>query len=480
LTETIYKIQEIGCKNFGKFKSFKANISPDVTFFCGWNGAGKSTAALDIVWSSLSGIAKKNMDDNMVADRFRFIGDYGKSAKADIVIEEINTGRKTKIERVIRKDTTELRITDHDGKKLDKSFVKKIFNSLFLNLTAFSELEPVQQAKSLGIDTSSYDAKRKEIEIFRRDAGRESKKNIAVYEDFKKGLPADFFDSDGNPKEFVRIDTAKIHQRIREAVLLDQQKQKDNDERHQAQCDRILSHNERVDGLTAEKQSLERLIIQDTAEIEALRDRISKLQDNIEYHRSEHDKINVLIRMEAPVREKIEPTDISMIEKEYSEAEKHNDNCVKIETLMIHEFDYKKSDKAHQTRQAEIDEIDKKRMEYIQSCNLPFSNMTIDTEGGLLVDNRPFSNKYFSAGEIIKYTAMILAKNPPELRYVFIENASLIDPENLESLLEYLNENDFQVICEVVTDRPVEDRASIVLKDMEVIDGESASNTDGK
>ena len=36
-----------------------------------------------------------------------------------------------------------------------------------------------------------------------------------------------------------------------------------------------------------------------------------------------------------------------------------------------------------------------------------------------MIDGRPFKSAYWSTGEIYKYTAMILANKPPELRYVF-------------------------------------------------------------
>ena len=78
MTEKIYKINEIGCKNFAKFKSFKCSLDDYVTYFCGHNGAGKSTAALDVVWTALTGIGLKNTNDNLIGDKFQIHRTGGK------------------------------------------------------------------------------------------------------------------------------------------------------------------------------------------------------------------------------------------------------------------------------------------------------------------------------------------------------------------------------------------------------------------
>jgi DNA repair exonuclease SbcCD ATPase subunit len=456
MDEKILKIRSIGAENFGAFKSFQADIDDSVTYFCGWNGAGKSTAGIDAVWAAMLGIAKRG--DAMPGDRFRFIGKYGRSATATLNLEESGTGAKIKIERKILKNSTVLKATASDDRQIDNEYLKGIFSSLFVDLTAFSKLSPIEQAKAIGIDTTKFDEYRNELMLTRREIGRRVKElegEIRVNGEHEKIDTVDV--------ESLRRDLKQAYQKNSDAVQA-------ATEAYQKAVKEVGEHNSKSARISSDIAICKSSLKNSEMRIYELQEEIKRIQAGMVEMQKTLDGYGVPPDL-LPDPKPIEPEkiDTSEIEAKISAAVEQNKQAAAYQKSLDLRDKYDKAMADYDLKTSQLSDNEKARLDHINSKELPFSNITIGEDGGFQVNYRPFSASYFSHGELVKYTAMILASNPPALRYVFIENASLVDPENLAAMLKFLNEHGFQVVCEVVRDRKI-DAKSVLLKDMEIVE----------
>ncbi|MFH1580870.1 MAG: hypothetical protein ABIC39_02175, partial [Pseudomonadota bacterium] len=124
----------------------------------------------------------------------------------------------------------------------------------------------------------------------------------------------------------------------------------------------------------------------------------------------------------------------------------------------------------HSKKQAEMYNIEASRIKYIKSCNLPFSAITIDDAGGVLINDRPFSETYFSKGEILRIGIKLAAASDPKLKYVYVPDSQSIDKENREKLFTELVEAGYQVVAEWVDTKKQKDHDSILLRESKVVD----------
>lgn len=109
-----------------------------------------------------------------------------------------------------------------------------------------------------------------------------------------------------------------------------------------------------------------------------------------------------------------------------------------------------------------IESIAKQKAELISSASLPVEGLAFD-EDGVTFNGVPFQQS--SAAERLKVSvAMAMAMNP-ELRVICIRDASLLDDESKQALVDMATAHDYQIWYEVVGD-PGE--IGVVLEDGEV------------
>ncbi|MCK4500808.1 hypothetical protein KAU11_09935, partial [Candidatus Babeliales bacterium] len=132
----------------------------------------------------------------------------------------------------------------------------------------------------------------------------------------------------------------------------------------------------------------------------------------------------------------------------------------------------------YEDKTAELQTIEDNRIEYLKSCNLPFANITIDDTGGVLINGRPFSETYFSKGEILRMGIKLAASVNPKLKYVFIPDSQSLDEKNREKLFEELTEAGFQVVAEYVDTEKRKDHGSILLKESKIVESYSEDDAD--
>jgi hypothetical protein len=115
------------------------------------------------------------------------------------------------------------------------------------------------------------------------------------------------------------------------------------------------------------------------------------------------------------------------------------------------------------------------RIKKIRSLNLPFQDLSINENGELMLQGRYLKEQYWSTGELIKTIPILLISSMksqgriPKFPYVFVQDFSLLDPENQQEIIDFFLANGIQACLEIVGTEPLDKPNSIFLKDSIVI-----------
>lgn len=398
------KISKIDIHNFAGISSFTANIGEGVNFIVASNGSGKSTIGISAIWACMQGIAEKSSNGTtpLKGERRLFIGAYDDKAVISIVIKDADC--EYTVTRKISEKGNELEIVSSDGRKLDQAWLNGFFSSIMLNPMGFTRLSPKEQAITLGIDVSEYD---KEIQEIKDEASflRREVKNFGEIE---------------VPEKVEAVDISELNREKDGLVLFNSQQE----EKRRA----IEQKNEHV--ALAEKE-VERLMQQLQVAQVALDNRKRELRE---------------------LPEPCEMIPLDEINQKISEASEVNSKAFAYQAALKKQLE-KDAKQAQLELTIEIQHAaEERRVAYMKTLDLPFDNLTINDEGGLLMNGRPLMEPYFSTGERIKYATMLLSsrQKPEGLRYVFIEAFDLLDEKNGNDVLEFLLSMDCQILAEKV------------------------------
>jgi hypothetical protein len=425
------KIKSASGFNFAGYSTVMVNFDKNITYLIGRNGSGKSKLGLDLIWFVFQGIASKASDGKipLIGDRFRFIGDEGATALGEVVLYDEVKRHDIRVIRKLTKDGTELSFSAPIGMHLDQQWLNNLFNLFLIAPRKFMELTSKEQALVLGINTSEWDT------------------NIQEYKSNHTALNREL-------KAFGNIEEVEQVEAVDFSAL---SKQKDD----------ILAFNEeqiKLGAAIVEQQNKitrqESAINQKLAEIERLQEEIKKTRNDIE--------LDKIVLGELP-----KPQD----PKSLAEVQELIDNSTETNRKATLYTEYKKRSEEKEAKEKAIAENNKlieeqkeKRLEYIKQFKFPFSKLAVDEDGGLLLDDKPLKTAYFSSGELIRIIPSLIASQNPELKYVFIQEANLLDEENLAKIEKELTEQGFQLVIEMVGKEKIEDKNCILLRDCKVVD----------
>ena len=468
------KIKQIMLKNFANVNQIEINLSDSVTYLIGENGSGKTTVGLNAVWFILEGLAKTGKKV-LHGDRFRFIGKQGKSAIGKLVLHDETENIDIAITRKLLKNKTELKITASDKRQLPVDFIDDIFNIFSINPVGFAKLDPREQAEALGIDTSENDRMKKETYDERHEIGYDVKRlkgameeigNVEAVEkiDIQKLLKAKDKIEAANTKAIEKTQ-AERDKTIQEAVDYNQ-KQIDKQVAITVITRNIENAEEGIKALHNNIEQLKRQIIDDKKTHAKLLDKRNHLPTPAEKRTT-----NPTIKM--PLTEST-----SEVNQQIQAAESINQQATLYQQSVDAENKYVTAKLRYDNKTAELQTIEDNRIEYLKSCNLPFANITIDDTGGVLINDRPFSETYFSKGEILRMGIKLAASVNPKLKYVFIPDSQSLDEKNREKLFEELTEAEFQIVAEYVDTEKRKDHGSILLKESKVVESYDNSEDD--
>lgn len=403
------KIQSISLKNFAGLQEFSANISPGVTYLVGSNGTGKTTVGHNSIWFILKGIAEKG--DVLKGKRFMFIGPDGPEAEGVITMKDAD-GETYEISRKINENNKqELTIVSSSGRSLDQKWINTFWNDLMLSPLSFSRLSGKEQADMLGIDISSFQDRENEL----KDQAKIIRHDIKSFGEVE--LP------DEVPET---VDVSELIAEKNKIIEFNNQCD-EQDREFQARLNKIASQ---------EREALE------------IRGEIARLTARLNYLESSISQEKHTIENSEPIQAKI-PTDdidakIASAGEINAAAMRYQEMVEKAQKKIAREADLERNlgeQKANQEA----------KIQYVQGLDLPFANLTIDDNGGLLMEGRPICVPHFSHAELIRICSNIMAVKSPDFKYVYIEDFSVMDQEKGQAVVNDLLEQGFQVVCEKVS-----------------------------
>lgn len=426
------KINSLKLDNFAKYGQVEVSFDENITYLTGINGSGKSTIGLTGIWFMFQGIAEKASGGNtpVIGERFRFIGPSSPTAKGEMVLFDEKKNAEIKVIRKLTKSGTELKFEAPEGYNLDQQFLNDLFNVFLIAPKKFIDLSSKQQALALGIDTSSYD-----IEL-----SKLKQNSTLLNRDMKQ------FEGLSSSCEPVKeVDVRELNNRKNELLKFNQEQQE-----KQANIDRMKSG---ILLLENEVSDIERQIKELEDKKAGLVARITTGKDMIK---------------NADYPKPMIPTDD--IDKQIEDASSINHQAM-VYKEWCKNIDLKRSKEDEiSVNKQKIKEVEDKRLAFIKDMKLPFKNLSIDDDGGLLLDGKPIRTPYFSAGELLKIVPILMASTNPELKYIFLEDWNLLDEDKQNEVEKYLTGQGFQLVIEYVGKKAPDGKNFILLKDNQIVE----------
>ena len=430
------KIKSIKLDNFAKYSHIEVSFDKNITYLIGNNEAGKTTLGLNAIWFLFQGIAEKSSKGNnpLIAERFRFIGENGASAKGEMVLFDEARKVKIKVIRKLTKDGTSVTFEAPPNMTLNQEWLNDLFNVFLISPRSFLALDSKKQAEVLGIDTSRFDTELESLRSEHTLVGRELK-NIGEVQAIE-------------PVEKINI-TSLIESKNDVISFNDKQKELQQN---------IIKNKEK---LILCEQEYEKLLKQKTLLELEINNVKNKRDAGIKY-------ISNL-----PMPEEL--INSEEIDNKIKEATLNNDKSIDHEHYLQQKQKYDLKVSELNNNKKKQSETMKAKIDYIRSKKLPFDNLEINEKGELLLSGKPIKEQYFATGELLKIVPVLISSLNPELKYVFIQQFNLLDEKQQKIVEEYLVGKGFQLVAEIVGEKEVENKHCIVLKDMHLV-GKNLTN----
>ncbi len=405
-------VESIELENFGKLQAFKVNFNPRLTYLVGPNGAFKSTLGKNGFFFGLEGIAEIGTH---YKGRGSFVGQWGDEAKTVIKLRD-DKGTYTVTRAMNEHKQTQFSVIADDGRALDQKWLDGLFKSLMIAPMDFAAMKPKEQAKELGIDTSEFDEKmallKGEFTFINRELSNFGE--IVI------------------PPPCERVDISELNRQKNGVIKFNQE---------QDMRSRLISDtNSKVDFWLKEKERFEQMA----------RDAEAKMAAYVR-------NLESLPRPE-PIK------DTTAFDQVMAELDAQNQEAYAYEQAV--EKSRLKEAKAEELAANKLaqKQLQEQKTAYLQTLDLPFNTMTIDDEGGLLMDGNPLCEPYKSSGELWAIIPRIIAKLNSNWKYLFIQGWNMMDKKKQKNLVNDLLELGFQLCIEVVDE--TEDGGIIVLTEL--------------
>ena len=454
------KIDSMKLRNFGPVENLECVFDGQITRFIGVNGSGKTTILKAFI-ACINGISEKQSKGELLGERFRFIGKAGASADTVFTFLDDRDGSKFTIKNHITKSTNDITIKKDSGEDADFEWLKTFFNAALFSAKNFCALNGREQARALGIDTSSFDA---ELKALKTDA-------TGLNRDLKA------FGELVAPEKVERVDLTALKAR-KEEIRTELNNLYLANRKHNAKLRAKFEadHKKNVEAAKVfnDAQNVNESTLNQCQEALAVLKNFGYAGNEVEKWVCSLPPPQPLVEeVHTPEPEYVEerPNDLPIltIEKQIDDAQDLNKKADTYDA-------YLDRVKAKETKQAEIDENQEKQKSSIEARNaymagqdFGFKGLTTNEEGELILDSRPLNETYFSKGECELIVAKLHASRNPIFKVRFIDDFDNIDDENQEKILSELAKVGFQIItCEVARkDKTVKDN-TIVLRDCKI------------
>jgi len=413
-------VTELTVDNIMKIKAIHIKPRSEVITLQGENGVGKSSVLNSLIMGFKG---KKEFPEEPLRRG-------SKKGSIKIAIDGDDDIPPFTITSTITDKTTNLTIepTKVLAGETPRSFLDKLIGKISFDPLAFINQEGKKQRRVLmdliGIDVDELDREEKAVYDERTVKGRELK-SAQTRVDGLKVYP--------DVREVEEIKVGELSKKLQDAMQL----------------------NQNISNRTKANETLKEvaLFIKDTEipktekEIKRIEEELANAKINLRKLTEELSDKRDKYKTEKEVIAGLEPIDIDEINESMANIESTN---IKIRANNT----YKSEQLALKSIQAEYDKIDAnlesirtKRINLIQSANIPVPGLTFD-EDGLLYNDIPLSQ--CSDGEKLMISMGISMALNPTMRVVMVKDASLLGPKNRKILEQMCKDKDFQCWLEVV------------------------------
>lgn len=458
------KVLKAKLKNFCKFEDFECKFFDGVTRLVGMNGSGKSTIGLRGLMACINGIAESSSNGRIPGERFRFIGKSGKSADVEYEFTDEQSGSKFTIKNHITGQSNKITFKSDGQAPIGEDWLKGFLNISLMSAKEFCRIGGREQAKLLGIDTSSFD---EELKKYKTEA---------------TGLNARLkaFGELDDIEPVVEIDIAEIDERRKNVAeklnALYKENHAENDKRRKANIKELESQKKEMEQWELEQNLKQNNINVATgalntlieigyngSEVQLFIDKIPKPETTMPVLK---DRTVKLIEPEIP-----DDSELKMIDEEKQAAFENNIKAQEYKTYLNKRVERDEVKKLIEENKGKQKECINARNDYMAGQEFGFKGLTTDDDGCLLLNNRPITDSYFSTGELELIVAKLHASQNPEFKCRFIDDFEHVDSENQEKILKELLDNGFQVIVAEVGKKSDKDNV-IVLSECKISEEE--------
>lgn len=469
------KIKDLTLYNFGKYGQVSVSFDEKVTYLVGPNGIGKTTLGGTGVQFMFEGIAEKAAKGKapLIAERFRFIGPNAKSSKGEMTLFDEKNGVEVKVFRTMTKDANTVRFEGPAGMKLDQEWLTALFNEFMISPKKFTQLSAMDQARALGIDTTTFDSNIKALKEEYTGINRDLKQMGSV-------VPAEHC----QPVDLTDLKAQKEAERTRLNELYTANKKTNVDLKAAYDAavtewnNKLAAHNKSIeDGNSKVAEAFAALANYATALNMDPNDRpegslLAHMWAAVEVFKATIKKPLTEAQIEkfqpkVPeyVQEMPPSTELDAIDEKIMNASETNVKATAYTNYLEKQKQYDKlTADLEENKNKQQTEVDN-RLAYIKSLPFPFEDLNLDEEGGLMFQNKLIKEPYFSTGELIKLIPILLSSLGNQLKYVFIQDFNLLDAQKQQDVEKYLTDEGYQLVIEYVGSEELTDKNCILLTD---------------
>jgi hypothetical protein len=448
---SMIKLLKARFKNFYKFTDFVCEFGERVTHLVGINGSGKSTVAYKGLLACLNGISEQR--GGLIGKRFLFIGKGGKSADIEYTFKDQDNGSEFTIKRHVTPSGQDLKFQSTSGDQIDDSWLRSFLNVSLMSAKNFCDLSGREQSIALGIDTTPFESQLKKLKDEYTILNRELKNmgEITPVEPAEMVNMAELIER----KEKMRalLNTKYLANKKANQTMRDEYNKKCKEREEKIR--QIEQSNDDLQGNISEADECRIVLSRLGFDCTAL---ISWIEAMPQPQNTESIK-------EIPepeyINEMPDDSELQLIDSEILRASETNAKAGAY-------IEYKKNVELKEAKKKELADNKAKQesavseaIAYIKQFKFPFAGLSVDEDGGLVLDGRPLNEAYFSRGELEIIVAQLHASLNPDFRTRFIDDFDLIDDENQEKILKVLDEKGFQVITAEV--RKTKDRENTLI-----------------
>jgi chromosome segregation ATPase len=158
---------------------------------------------------------------------------------------------------------------------------------------------------------------------------------------------------------------------------------------------------------------------------------------------------NNLIKGDAWLEKKGVKPSSEEISKRLSDATLHNQHHVKVSSLADSKREEMKFKRELIEIDVEVEKLEKQRGDLIGKSQLPIKRMSF-TEDQILIDGLPLEEGQQNTADLFDIGVDVAIALNPGLKVIFLHEASLFDPKNLEVIIKKIEDRGFQVVAEIV------------------------------